>query len=292
MTKEQWTIKSVLSWTQTYFSEKSVENPRLSAELLLADTLALRRIDLYIQYDRPLEQQELKSFKQKIFRRINHEPIAYITGSKAFWESSFDVCPHVLIPRPDTEILIETAIQFLQNQSTPIRVLELGVGSGAIIISLAQKFPDHLFFATDLSFQTLCVAKCNTRKILNSDTINFVISDWFSGISTNNPFQLIVSNPPYIDRQSLKKLQPDIINHEPHMALDGGDDGMAHIRTIIQNASTYLVPGGSLIMEMGFDQRVGVENLIISTGQYDQIQCVKDYSGHDRLMIMHRKKSE
>ncbi|MBF0449465.1 MAG: peptide chain release factor N(5)-glutamine methyltransferase [Candidatus Magnetomorum sp.] len=292
ITTDQWTIKSVLTWTQTYFNEKSVENPRLSAELLLADTLALKRIDLYLQYERPLEKQELQSFKQKILRRIHHEPIAYIIGSKAFWESTFDVSPQVLIPRPDTETLVETAISSIQGKTIPLRILEVGVGSGAIIISLAKKFPHHHFFATDRSYPAAFIAQQNAKKILPATTVHFLISDWFSGISMKQPFDMIVSNPPYICTQDLKTLQPDIVNHEPQMALDGGHDGLHHIRQIIQHGESYLKHNAYLIMEIGFDQRNAVEQIISLTGKYDSVKCIKDYAGHERVLIMHKRTSE
>jgi release factor glutamine methyltransferase len=288
MTTEQWTIKSVLSWTQTYFTEKFVENPRLSAELLMAFTLDLQRIDLYLQYDRPLEKKELTSFKQKILRRVKHEPIAYIIGSKAFWDSSFDVCSHVLIPRPDTEILIETAILYIQQQTSPMRILELGVGSGAIIVSLAKLFPHHHFFATDISFQAASVARNNSKKILKTNTIHFVVADWLSSLSKKHSFNMIVTNPPYISKRELADLQPDIIHYEPLMALDGGEDGLYHIKQIVEQAPNFLVPGGYLLMEIAFNQRSLIETSLSSTNLYEQVKCIKDYAGNDRLMVMRR----
>ncbi|KPA08923.1 HemK family modification methylase [Candidatus Magnetomorum sp. HK-1] len=286
MITEQWTIKAVLNWTQTYFEQKSVESPRLSAELLMADTLALERIELYLQYDRPLEKQELQSFKQKMFRRVQHEPIAYITGSKAFWESSFDVSPQVLIPRPDTETLIEAAISQIESAKTPLRILELGVGSGAIIVSLAKQFPQHTYFATDRSYSAICTAKKNANKILQTNSVFFILSDWFSGLSAGHLFHLIISNPPYIPTKDLKTLQPDIFKFEPLIALDGGDNGLFHLKQIIQQAADYLEKDGTLMLETGFDQRHAVESIASSTGKYENIKSIKDYAGHERVVLI------
>jgi len=289
MIKEQWTIKSVLSWTQNYFEQKSVENPRLSAELLMADTLKLKRIELYLQFERPLEKKELQSFKQRILRRVKHEPVAYITGSKDFWDSSFEVSPHVLIPRPDTETLIETAIEHIDSKNTIIKILELGVGSGAIIISLAKQFSQHVYFATDRSFPAICTAQKNSKRILKTNNVTFILCDWFYGFSTKHQFNLILSNPPYIPTQDLKTLQPDIVNFEPSIALDGGENGLNHIHKLIQHAADYLTDDGLLMIEIGFDQSQTVKNFATSTEKYKNIQSIKDYAGHERVVIMNKK---
>jgi len=284
MKSEQWTIKSVLDWTQTYFIEKCVESPRLSAEILLADTLGIERIDLYIQFDRPLEKKELSEFKAKLLRRAQHEPVAYITETKAFWKSTFFVTPHVLIPRPETELLLETAITYVQSKQKKLRIIELGVGSGAVIISLANTCSEHTYLGTDYSYAAIQIAQQNARQIIgNNNQITFVVSDWFGSFSTSPPFDLIISNPPYIPTQDIKKLQPEIAHYEPQMALDGGKNGLNHIQMIIQQAANYLSADGLMLLEIGCDQGDAVEKYIAAHDPLGTVKIIKDYAGHDRV---------
>ena len=284
MKPEQWTIKSVLNWTQTYFKEKLVESPRLSAEVLLADTLGLERIDLYVQFDRPLEKQELSVFKAKLLRRAQHEPVAYITEKKSFWKSTFFVTPHVLIPRPETELLLETAITHIQSVQRNMRIIELGVGSGAVITSLTKELSEHIYLGTDCSFPAIQTAQQNVRQIIgHNHGIQFVVSNWFRSLSKSNKFDLIISNPPYIPTQVLSKLQTEVSLFEPKMALDGGQDGLIHIQTIIQQAGSYLSTNGVLLLEIGFDQRKAVEKYVAESINFETVKILKDYAGHDRI---------
>jgi release factor glutamine methyltransferase len=289
MKSEQWTIKSVLDWTQTYFKEKFVESPRLSAELLLADTLGLERIDLYVQFDRPLEKQELSDFKTRLLRRAQHEPVAYIIQAKSFWKSTFVVSSHVLIPRPETELLLETAITFIQSQKKCMRIIELGVGSGAVIISLASELPSHIYLGTDYSYSAIQIAQQNARQIIGGNNeIQFFVSDWFGSISTALPFNLIISNPPYISTHILSTLQPEISRFEPQMALDGGQNGLVHIQTIIQQAAQFLAADGLLLLEIGFDQREAVEKYVTKSNVFKTVKILKDYAGYDRIACISR----
>ena len=282
MNTEQWTIKSVLDWTLSYFTEKCVESPRLSAEILLASTLGLERIDLYVQYDRPLDKQELAAFKAKILRRTKHEPVAYITEKKAFWKSTFIVTPHVLIPRPDTESLLETAIAHLNSRKKGLRILELGIGSGAIIVSLARELPYHTYFGTDCSYSAINIARQNATQM--NVTIHFVVSHWLDALS--GTFDLIVSNPPYIPTLELQSLAAEIVQFEPQVALDGGNDGLFHIRTIIQDAPHYLASDGVLMVEMGCDQGKAIQELVAEEGRSKTLQILKDYAGHERVVCI------
>jgi len=284
MKPEQWTIKSVLDWTQTYFKEKIVESPRLSAEILLAETLGLKRIDLYVQFDRPLEKSELSKYKANLLRRAQHEPVAYITKTKAFWNSEFSVSPNVLIPRPETELLVETAISQIQSNHRRMRIIELGVGSGAVLISIAKDLPDHIYMGTDHSFSAIQMALDNAHNIIGEDhNLQFVVSDWFGALSPSYAFDLIISNPPYIPTHVLSTLQPEIVHFEPMIALDGGIDGCNHIKTIIQDASKYLSDDGILLLEIGFDQREAIETFVQSSHYFDHVNILKDYAGHDRI---------
>jgi release factor glutamine methyltransferase len=286
-TPPQWHILSLLRWAESYFASHDVENPRASAEMLLAHALNLRRIDLYIRYDQPMIPDELSRFKTLIRRRADGEPVAYIVGQKEFWSLELRVTPDVLIPRPDTEILVEAAVAALPKDAgqTPLRVLELGTGSGAIISAIASERPEHYFFASDCSLKALDIARQNAQSHQLDAAICFFASDWFSALKPIPHFDLILSNPPYIPSADIDTLQPEIRKFEPRHALDGGKDGLDAIRDIIGHAKNYLNPGGSLMLEIGYDQRKQVSEMSVSGG-YEQIRFVKDYGGHDRVIRM------
>lgn len=285
-----WTVFTLISWTEAYFARHRIDSPRLTAEILLGFCLGIRRLDLYLQHDRPLEKQELARFKTLIQRRKNHEPVAYITGEKGFFESSFQVGPDVLIPRPDTETLVTTTLSVLdENSRKPQVILELGVGSGAIVISLATAHPEHLFFAGDISLSALETARKNAAREKEIGTIHFFNGSWFSPLAPGPFFDVIVSNPPYIPSSDIFGLAPEIRDHEPITALDGGHDGLECIREIVTCAGDYLVPGGQLVLEMGFDQKTGVSALAKTCPQFDQIHIIQDLAGQNRVAQFKKK---
>ncbi|OGR22961.1 MAG: protein-(glutamine-N5) methyltransferase, release factor-specific [Desulfobacterales bacterium RIFOXYA12_FULL_46_15] len=275
----------ILSRTESYFKERSIDSPRLTAEILLAHSLDVKRLDLYLQYDRPLQENELSDYKVLIRRRIQHEPVAYIIGEKGFFESDFEVARGVLIPRPETEILVEEALKIITYDSFDARikkVLDLGTGSGAIIISLAKASPRHLYMAGDISLAALEIAKKNVCRT-GDNKIYFFAGDWLSALKNKPEFDLIVSNPPYIPLADIKNLAPEISEHEPRLALDGGDDGLFCFRAILKDAHRYLVQGGTLLLEIGFDQKEGLEKLFKTHPEYESIEFIKDLSGHNRV---------
>ena len=279
------TIIGILSRTESYFKQHSIDSPRLTAEILLAHCLDLRRLDLYLQYDRPLQENELSGYKILIRRRIQNEPVAYIIGEKGFFESDFAVARDVLIPRPETESLVEEALKLLNTDSASHRtgkVLELGTGSGAIIVSLAKAAPRHQYMANDISLPALEIAKKNACRIVG-DRICFFAGNWCSSLKNNSGFDLIVSNPPYIPLADIRNLSPEIRGYEPTLALDGGDDGLLCFRAIFRDAHRHLVPGGILLLEMGFDQKESLEDLLKRHPEYESIEFIKDLSGHSRV---------
>ena len=283
-----WTIIKILSWTESYLKNHSIDSPRLTAEMLLAYCLGIKRLDLYLQHDRPLHKNELFDFKVLLKRRIQNEPVAYIIGEKGFFESDFEVASGVLIPRPDTETLVEQALKILNTChgcSRPRMVLELGTGSGAIIVSLAKAIPRHLYFASDISLAALAIAKKNAEKIAK-DNIIFIAGSWFSALGENSRFDLIVSNPPYIPTGDIQGLQPEIKEFEPMLALDGGRDGLDCFRLILTDAHHYLAPGGSILLEMGFNQKKGIENILNQCSPYESIDFMQDLAGHNRVLLI------
>jgi release factor glutamine methyltransferase len=286
----EWTVFKLLSWTESYFVGHEVDSPRLTAEILLGHCLGIERLDLYLQHDRPLEKPELARFKTLIQRRKNREPVAYITGKKGFFESCFQVGPGVLIPRPDTETLVEKTLGVLaQDVQNPGRILELGVGSGAIVISLAKAYPEHQFFAGDISLAALNTARKNAAREKEIGTIHFFNGYWFDSLSSRPFFDIIVSNPPYIPRSHITDLAPEIREYEPISALDGGDDGLDCIREILSRAGEFLVPGGHLLMEMGFDQKTGLTALVKNCPEFDDPDFTRDLAGHDRVVHVKKK---
>jgi release factor glutamine methyltransferase len=284
-----WTILKLLQWTTSFFTSRKIEGARASAEILLADALGLKRLDLYLRHDQPLSQQELSLYKALIKRRVKKEPVAYITGNKEFWSLDLDVTKDVLIPRPDTECLVEQALAFLPGKDSNElwNILELGTGSGAIILSMAVECPQHRYFASDRSEKAIRVAEGNAEKHDLSDNILFFVGNWFYPLKTNiHCFDMIVSNPPYIPTHLIAGLQPEVAFYEPMIALDGGKDGLESLGIIINQAPSFLKSTGCLILEIGHDQKQKVTDLVISSGKYQSVDIVKDFGGHDRVAIM------
>lgn len=288
----EWNILKLLRWTQSYFKKHEIESPRAAAEILLAHVLGARRIDLYVRYDQPMNKPELKAFKELIKRRVRGEPIAYIVGEREFWSLAFTVTPDVLIPRPETERLVEIALPNLPPppQDAPKQVLELGVGSGAVILSLASERPGHRYFASDASGAALRVARKNAERHGLAGSVSFFLGDWTAPLSRRARFDLILSNPPYIRRGDISRLQREIRDHEPILALDGAPDGLKCERRIIGAAHRYLKPGGALLLEIGWDQGDSIREIIETDGHYEDISIIKDHGGHHRVMSALKKK--
>jgi len=292
LTDPDWTIIKILQWTTSYFRSNGIDSPRSTAEILLAHTLGLKRIDLYLRYDQPLVRSELDCFRALIKRRINREPVAYIIGLKEFWNMELSVEIEVLIPRPETECLVEEALSVLSKDSfySPKRVLEVGTGSGAIILALASEKPEHNYFASDISIRAIFVALKNAEKHGLDKKICFFCGNWFLPLKEKDRlFDMVLSNPPYIRNNDIKSLQPEISRFEPLAALDGGEDGLCQIRNIIVSVHRFLNSGGYLIIEIGHDQKEAVYKIAEETGCYQDMHFRKDYSGFDRIICMQKR---
>lgn len=288
-----WDVRKVIEWTTRYFTTHRIDSPRTDAEILLAHTLDCRRIDLYLNYDQPLSVDELSVYRSYLRRRRQREPVAYIVGRKEFWSLDFIVTPQVLIPRPDTECLVETALAELPavDDGRAKRVLELGTGSGAIVTALAKERPLQRFYASDRHPAVVALARENARRNNLDGNIFFFCADWLAGVGTaGGGFDLIVSNPPYIPTVDIAGLPPEIAAFEPRSALDGGDDGLAALGHIVDRAYAHLRSGGKLLLEIGHTQREAVTALAAATGCYGDVACHRDYGGRDRVMAMTVKK--
>ena len=283
-----WTILEVLNWTTSYFRSRAIETGRLDAEVLLAHALKLDRMALYLRHDQPLSREELADFKALIRRRAAREPVAYILGKKGFWDLDLMVDPSVLIPRPETENLVEIALDLLPEVSDPpARVLELGTGSGAIILSLAAHRPKHRFYASDLSTQSLRVAGKNASSLGLEQRILFFAGDWLCPVKkTAISFDLILSNPPYIPSGAISHLMPEVSRYEPKGALDGGVSGLDAVFHLIDTCSLHLGAGGYFLMEIGHDQGKAALERADHVGAFQSFEIKKDYGGKDRVLVL------
>ena len=281
-TKDVWTIVKILDWTRQYFADKGIENPRLDAEILLCAVLSCPRINLYVHFDQPLKADELAKYREFVLRRGRQEPLAYILGEKAFMNYIFKVTPAVLVPRPETELLVESIVE-LNDSSKQIKILDLGTGSGAIIISLLSLLPLAEGTAVDISPAALAVAAENAERLGVRERFTPVLSDLYSKLPVGAQYDVIVSNPPYIPTEDIAALAADV-QKEPKGALDGGKDGLDFYRKIIAGASEYLLPGGLLAFEIGIHQGDAVTQLCRDHG-FGVTAVRKDYAGIERMIF-------
>lgn len=277
------TVREALTFGSQQLAQTGCDTPRLDAELLLAHILNRSRTWLYTYPATRLEKSQLNRFQRLLERRAGREPVAYITGSKPFFGLDFAVTPASLIPRPETELLIETA---LARPAPPSTVADIGTGSGCIAVALARHWPRTRLLAVDICPKALTVARQNAIRHGVADRITFVRGDLLAPLS--QPLDLIVSNPPYISRTELAELAPEVARYEPRLALDGGTDGLALIRLLLAQARTRLGPAGSLLVELGAAQGEAVYRLARQTFPEADCQIKQDLAGRDRLLAVNR----
>lgn len=286
------TIATLLSKSTLYLKEKGSTTPRLDAEVLLAEVLNATRIDLYTNLKQPLNKEEVDAYRELVRRRSLGEPVAYITGRAYFRNLTLRVSPAVLVPRPETEHVVEAAIRYLmEGEFEPRRpeVLDVGTGSGAIAIAVATSFPDAQVTAVDASEAALDLARENARVADAADEIEFAASDLFDDLDPTHTFDLIVANPPYISAVEWPALPVDVREFEPREALWGGQDGLDFYRRLAVEAPQFLKPRGCLIMEIGQTQSAAVKELLADTGLYGTVTVEQDYAERDRVVIALRR---
>ena len=281
------TIRKLLKVSSDYLQEKEIDQPRLTAEVLLAHSLGTERMELYLDGERPLKEAEIARFRGLIRRRVTREPVQYITGSQEFRSMSFAVGPGVLIPRPETELLVERVLARLSGEATPERprILDLGTGSGIIAVSLAAALPAARIWATDISPEAVVYALKNALAHSVADRIRFVLGRWLEPFRPGGAvFDVIAANPPYVASREWAGLQPEVRDHEPETALTAGEDGMEDIRSIISEAPPYLAPGGWLFIETAPWHTEEALRTMERTGRFSQCTRSMDYGRRYRVV--------
>lgn len=293
MDKVVWNIESVLFWTKSYFEKFCPNSPRLDAELLLSYVLGCHRLDLYLRKDKPLTKQELGVFRELVKRRSNGCPIAYLTGEKEFWSLKFEVNENTLIPRPDTEILVEHAVIQIRewqkkNPHSECQIAELGTGTAAIPLSLCSELENLRIISVDCKNKILKLASKNISRynsLLNprNNKVKLLKSDLFSSIDPNLKLDFIISNPPYIPSKNIDDLQVEISNFEPRIALDGGHDGLKFYRYLLETGADFLKSNGEMLLEIGSFNESELENILNKNRFWISSSFIKDFQGKNRV---------
>ncbi len=287
MRKSTWTILDLIRWAEERFRQDGLSTPRLDAEVLLAEALEADRVFLYTHFDQPLQPGELARFRESIKRRLRREPMAYIVGHKEFWSILFEVNPDVLIPRPETEVLISESLRVwsaIGNPRKEFQILEIGTGSGAISISLAKEIPEASIVATDISEKALAVAEKNARRNGVREMIHFLPGDLFDPVPQGKTFDLIVTNPPYISSDHFSSLMPEVRDFEPRLALDGGEDGLDFYRRAVPRIGEFLRLGGWFLGEIGIGQAKGIKGIVGENTGLECIDFINDLAGIVRVL--------
>jgi release factor glutamine methyltransferase len=289
-------IKDLFKNEVQHLKQAGIPEPELEVSLLLSHILNIDRTTLLLAGDQVLDDGQLEKFEISIARRLSREPLAYILEEKEFWSLPFKVSRNVLIPRPETELLIEITLKRMKSlvrcpEEQTINILDLGTGSGIIAVVLALELPESAVTAVDLSFKALKVAKHNATRHKVGARVQFINCDWFGGISSKMKYDLVLANPPYIARNILEKpfgetcesLQPEVLGYEPHLALDGGERGVESFRRIADDLGKTLKSGGWFFMEIGADQAEDISAIFKRTASYDNIAVHNDYAGLPRV---------
>lgn len=284
MPTQIWTVKKLLLWTTGYFAQHGIPNPRLDAEVLLSHLLQKSRLQLYLDFDMPVFQEHLTPFRQLIRQRIARTPVSYLTNRKEFMSLDFYVDARVLIPRPETEHLVETVLNEEPVDAPSKRALDLGTGSGVIAISLAVQRPGWDIVATDISEEALAVAQKNAETHHCTEQITLLHGALFEPVDAQR-FDWIICNPPYIKSIERDRLSADVRDCEPAIALFAGDDGLAVISRLIAEAPDYLAPNGKLIFEIGDTQAEEVRALLAAQPAYRTYELLKDYAQKERIVL-------
>ena len=292
MTEEQpWTVGRLLNWTTDFLREKGADSPRLDAEVLLAHARGCQRIELYTAFEVEASEPLREGFRELVRQRAAGTPVAYLVGHREFFSLSFQVTPDVLIPRPESELLVVRVLDLAKTQATEkaLRIADVGTGSGILAVCCAKHLPTCSVTAIDISSAALKVAQANAEQHGVADRIEFVCSDLFAQVPvTTEPasaeYDLILSNPPYVASSEMSDLAVDVRDYEPHLALDGGEQGTEIIERLLPQAVERLRPGGWLLMEIGPSNAAQVEQLVADRNELTPNETITDLAGHPRVV--------
>jgi release factor glutamine methyltransferase len=282
------TVLEVIQRSTDFLAKKGVESPRLQIELFLAHALKIPRLNLYLNFERHLSEAEVDAVRQMVKRRGRREPLQHITGATSFCGLEIKVTPAVLVPRPETELLAECAWKFLNERASatpgPVAALDFGTGSGCLAVAMAVNAPAARVLAVDVSEGALEVARENAASHRLADRIQFVRGNGFDALPGGGPFDLIVSNPPYIPSREIEMLQPEVRDFDPRLALDGGEDGLGFFRELAAKSKNFLRPAGKLMLEFGDGQEAKLQELLAeNTWMVEAVE--RDYTGCPRFLV-------
>lgn len=284
-----WTVLSLILWSADYLAEKGVEHGRLDAEHLLAHALGTTRLQLYLQFDRPVNAGELAVFKPLLLRRAKREPLQYVIGRAAFRELELAVDRRVLIPRPETEVLVDVVLEWVHSRGREdYSALDLGTGSGCIALSLLTEGPFARVVATDASADALAVASANAQKAGLADRLDARPGSLWEPLAADERFDVIVSNPPYVGQEEASALEPEVRDWEPPSALFAGPGGLVVLNEIVDGAAERLRPGGLLALEVGLGQSGPVAERLVAVGGFGEARVRRDLTGRPRIVCAER----
>lgn len=287
MKSRGWKLLDLLNRTSSFFTSRGMENARLQAELLLAAVLGVRRLDLYLQFERALDEAEVDAYRDSVRQRLQGVPVQYITGEAGFRHLSFALTRAVFIPRPETEIVVEAVLELVARLDEP-RILDLGCGCGAIAVSLAHECPEAHLVAVDISPEAVETTRRNAERNGVSGRLDILCGDLFealNGMPESQTFDVIASNPPYVCSGDIAGLLPEVRDHEPRLALDGGSDGLQYFRRIVEQAADFLRPGGFMVLEVGDGQAEAVGELLGSSSLFETVETRADLSHTPRVLV-------
>jgi len=280
---DRWTVGRLLTWTKDFLQKKGSDSPRLDAEVLLASVMKCQRVNLYTQYENEVSEAQRSSFRDLVKRRADGTPVAYLVGKKEFYSLRLNVSPAVLIPRGDSEFVVVEALSHLKGMEAP-RAVDVGTGSGCLALACVHQHKTVQFLAVDISPEALDVARGNAEKLNLDARIEFRLGDLLAPVADDGPFDLILSNPPYIASKRIATLEPTVAKYEPHLALDGGADGLRVVARLIDQAIPLLKPGGHLILEIGSDQEAPVRALVEAQADLSLSPTIRDSANHPRVI--------
>jgi release factor glutamine methyltransferase len=283
-TEGPWTVRRLLDWTTRYLAGRGVESAGLEAAVLLAHALGWRRLDLYTRHDEEPDDGPRQRFRELVRRRAEGCPVAYLVGRKEFFSLDFEVGPAVLVPRPDTEWLVDEGLRLARDILPEPLLLDLGTGSGCVAVAVARHCPAARVVATDVSVEALEVAARNAERHKVAGRVTFLHGDLFAPLPPGERFDLVLSNPPYIPTGDLAGLEPSVRDHEPRLALDGGPDGLAVIERIVREAGPWLKPGGHLLFEIGADQEEAARQRLGQAPGFEEAATIRDGEGRPRVL--------